>query len=42
VPPPVPGRGAPQSNDLYVDTDGLIYMTDRYGGGLDVIEYRPG
>jgi hypothetical protein len=42
VPPPVPGRDAPQSNDLYVDTDGLIYMTDRYGGGLDVIEYRPG
>jgi hypothetical protein len=42
VPPPAPGRDAPQSNDLYVDTDGLIYMTDRYGGGLDVIEYRPG
>jgi hypothetical protein len=42
VPPPAPGRDAPQSNDLYVDTDGLIYMSDRYGGGLDVIEYRPG
>jgi len=42
VPPPPPGRDAPQSNDLYLDTDGLIYMTDRYGGGLHVIEYRPG
>jgi hypothetical protein len=41
VPPPPPGRDAPQSNDLYVDTDGLVYMTDRYGGGLHVIEYRP-
>jgi len=41
VPPPPPGRDAPQSNDLFVDTDGLIYMTDRYGGGLHIIEYRP-
>jgi len=32
---------APQSNDLFVDTDGRIYMTDRYGGGLHIIEYRP-
>jgi len=26
-------------NDLYVDTDGLIYVTDRIKGGLYVLEY---
>lgn len=42
VPPPAPGKGAPQTNDLFVDADGLIYLTDRVGGGLYVVEYTGG
>jgi hypothetical protein len=29
----------PQTNDVHVDADGLIYITDRVHGGLDVVEY---
>ncbi len=36
----VPDFGAkvPQSNDVYVDADGLIYLVDRREGVLDVLE----
>lgn len=30
--------GVPQTNDLYVTADGIIYAVDRCGGGLDVLE----
>jgi hypothetical protein len=40
VPPPPPGQQAPQLNDVFVDTDGLIYVTDRITGGLYIVEYR--
>ena len=30
--------GAIQTNDVYVDADGVIYAVDRNGGGLDVIQ----
>jgi hypothetical protein len=33
-----PGQLAPQTNDLFVDTGGLVWLTDRIGGGLDVLE----
>lgn len=39
VPPPPEGQQAPMFNDLYVDTDGLIYVTDRIKGGLYILEY---
>jgi sugar lactone lactonase YvrE len=38
VPPPAPGSAAIQFNDLTVTADGLIYATDRAGGGLYIIE----
>src|SRR5581483_8088276 len=40
VPPPPPGQAAPQINDVYVDEDRLIYLTDRHNGGLYVVEYE--
>ena len=33
------GQKAPMFNDLYVDTDGLIYVTNRIKGGLYILEY---
>jgi len=41
VPPPPPGQPVPRVNDLYVDEDRLIYITDRRGGGMYIVEYRP-
>jgi hypothetical protein len=38
LPEPPPGQEAPQINDLYVDTDGTVYVTDRISGGLYVLE----
>jgi hypothetical protein len=38
VPDPPQGQEAPQINDLYVDTSGLIFTTDRISGGLYVLE----
>ena len=33
-------RCCPQSNDVYVDKEtGLIYMSDRWGLGLHILEY---
>ena len=40
VPPPPPNQAAPQINDVFVDNDRLIYLTDRYNGGLYVVEYE--
>jgi len=40
VPPAPPGQAAPQTNDVYVDEDRLIYLTDRHNGGLYVVEYE--
>jgi hypothetical protein len=39
IPPPPEGQKAPMFNDLYVDVDGLIYVTDRIKGGLYILEY---
>jgi hypothetical protein len=38
---PAPGQPVTQANDLFVDTDGLIWVTDRVGGGLFVLEPEP-
>lgn len=38
VPPPYGGRDAIQLNDLSVTLDGIIWVTDRAGGGLYVVE----
>jgi hypothetical protein len=42
VPAPPPGQPVPQINDLFVDADGLIWVTDRVGGGLYVLQPEPG
>jgi len=39
VPPPVPGQPACQINDVYVDKDKLVYITDRIKGGIYILEY---
>ena len=41
VPRPAPGQVAAQSNDLFVDRDGLVHVTDRVGGGVAVLEPEP-
>jgi hypothetical protein len=38
VPPAAPGCSALQFNDVTVTPDGLIYVTDRAGGGLYILE----
>jgi hypothetical protein len=38
VPEPPPGRSSIQMNDLLVTADGLIYATDRFAGGLYILE----
>ena len=40
IPQPGEGRAAPQSNDVFVDKRGLIYLADRYTG-LDILEFQP-
>jgi hypothetical protein len=35
----VNGHAAPQSNDVEVDTRGLIYVIDR-GQGFDILEFE--
>jgi hypothetical protein len=37
IPPPAPGFPAPQSNDVDVDENGVIYLIDRVNG-LDILE----
>ncbi|HWP57463.1 MAG TPA: hypothetical protein VNL14_06225 [Candidatus Acidoferrales bacterium] len=39
IPPPPAGQKAPMFNDLFVDTDRLVYVTDRIHGGLYILEY---
>jgi hypothetical protein len=40
IPQPPPTQPVPQINDLFVDHDGYLWVTDRAGGGLYVL--RPG
>ncbi len=40
IPTPTGGHPAPQSNDVYVDDRGLVYLLDRLEG-LDILEFRP-
>jgi len=37
IPEPAPGKAAPQTNDVEVDSRGLVYIVDRYAG-FDVLE----
>jgi hypothetical protein len=39
IPQPAAGKAAPQTNDVDVDSRGLIYIVDRYAG-LDVLEFN--
>ena len=41
IPEPVGGRAAPQSNDVTLDSRGLIYLVDRHVG-FDVLEFNGG
>ena len=38
VPEAAPGQVAAQTNDVFVDAAGLIYVTDRVGGGVAILE----
>jgi hypothetical protein len=38
VPDPPPGQEAPQVNDVFVEESGLVWATDRIGGGLYALE----
>ena len=40
IPEPAAGKVAPQSNDVDVDANGLIYLVDRYAG-FDILEFNP-
>ena len=42
VPDAPPGQPAIQLNDVLVDADGLVYVTDRNAGGLYVLELTAG
>jgi hypothetical protein len=39
IPDPAPGKVAPQSNDVDVDKNGLVYLVDRYAG-FDILEFN--
>jgi hypothetical protein len=39
---PEVSAGLPQSNDVYVDADGLIYLVDRFEGVLDILDMEEG
>jgi hypothetical protein len=41
IPQPPDGQPVPQLNDLFVDHEGLIWVTDRIGGGLYVLRPDP-
>jgi hypothetical protein len=38
IPDAPPGHPASQANDVFVDERGLIYLSDRWGGGLDILQ----
>lgn len=40
VPPAWEGQEASLLNDLYVDAEGVVYVTDRAGGGLYILRYE--
>lgn len=42
IPEPPPGQPVAQINDLFVDAGGLIWVTDRVGGGLYLLKPEPG
>ncbi len=39
IPEPVAGEASPQSNDVDVDENGLIYLIDR-NVGFDILEFQ--
>jgi hypothetical protein len=41
VPEAPPGQAAPQTNDLWVEESGRVWLTDRFTGGLDCLEPEP-
>ncbi len=41
VPEPAEGFGSPQSNDVFVDERGLIYLIDRHRG-LEILRFSAG
>jgi hypothetical protein len=41
LPEPPPGQAAPQLNDLFVEEEGRIWVTDRYSGGVYALEPEP-
>lgn len=41
IPQPPPGQPVAQINDLFADAGGLIWVTDRIGGGLYVLAPEP-
>jgi hypothetical protein len=40
IPEPAAGKVAPQTNDVDVDPNGLVYIVDRYSG-FDILEFKP-
>jgi len=38
IPQPPEGQAAAQSNDVFVAENGLIYVSDRVSGGIDILE----
>ena len=41
VPSAPPGQAVAQTNDLWVEEDGRVWLTDRFAGGLDCLEPEP-
>ena len=39
IPEPAKGKAAPQTNDVDVDDQGLIYIVDRYAG-FEILELK--
>jgi hypothetical protein len=39
IPEPAPGMVAPQTNDVDVDSRGLVHIVDRYAG-YDILEFK--
>ncbi|HVJ23275.1 MAG TPA: hypothetical protein VM756_04985, partial [Burkholderiales bacterium] len=41
IPQPAAGKAAPQTNDVDIDKNGLVYIVDRYAG-FDILEFNRG
>ena len=39
MPATPPGQEAIQSNDIGSDENGLLYLIDRWGAGMHILEY---